>query len=148
MFQLTHKKKYESETEERFRMKIFMENAHKVAKHNKMYAMGLIPYKLAINKYADMLHHEFIRTVNGFNKTNALLKAGDSHDAVTFIPPANIKLPESVDWREKGAVTPVKDQGHCGSCWSFSAVSNIYALSLSLFGLIQSIICIIYKLLT
>ena len=35
------------------------------------------------------------------------------------------QLPESVDWREKGAISPVKDQQACGSCWSFAATAMI-----------------------
>jgi cathepsin L len=54
---MTHNKQYQSETEERFRMKIFMENSHTVAKHNKLYAQGLVSFKLGINKY--------VRTRNG-----------------------------------------------------------------------------------
>lgn len=124
-FKATHQKSYNSATEEKFRLKIFMENSHKIAKHNKLYAMGLVDYKLGLNKYADMLHHEFIQVVNGFNKTKTLLRGQDMEDSITFMPPANVKLPDSIDWRELGAVTNVKDQGQCGSCWSFSATGSL-----------------------
>lgn len=69
--QAEHAKNYDSETEERFRMKIFMDNKHKIAKHNQLYENGHVTYKLGLNKYADLLHHEFVR-MNGFNKTVGL----------------------------------------------------------------------------
>ncbi|XP_055853685.1 cathepsin L [Episyrphus balteatus] len=128
-FKLSHSKKYKSDVEEKFRMKIFMENKHKIAKHNQKYAQGLVSYKLGVNKYADLLHHEFANIMNGFNRSNSEASTGLNEirkdRGVTFISPANVKLPKLVDWRESGAVTPVKDQGHCGSCWSFSATGAL-----------------------
>jgi len=121
-WKVVHGKSYKSAEEEKFRMKIFMENKSKIAKHNTKFAKGEKGYNLQMNHYGDMLHHEFVATMNGYrnelrNKTH---KAG-----VYFISPAHVTLPKEVDWRTNGAVTDIKDQGACGSCWSFSATGAL-----------------------
>ncbi|GLH10226.1 Cathepsin L [Gryllus bimaculatus] len=125
-FKVQHKKKYDSSTEEKFRMKIFMENRKKIAKHNARFEQGEVSFKLALNEYGDMLHYEFADMMNGFNRTKNK-KNYDLHKPLgaTFISPANVELPDKVDWRDLGAVTEVKNQGSCGSCWSFSATGSL-----------------------
>jgi len=122
-FKLQHGKTYDTKMDDKFRMKIYMENKIKIARHNARAAEGKHSYHLKINKYGDMLHHEFVATMNGYKGRTSNRTLG-----ATFIVPANVdKLPRNVDWRTHGAVTPVKDQGQCGSCWSFSTTGALEA---------------------
>merc|ERR1712116_75043 len=97
-------------------MKVFLENREKVAQHNARFAKGEETFTLAMNKFGDLLTHEFAALYNGYNSEKQARKGG-----VTFVKPENFQAPASIDWRQSGYVTPVKDQKQCGSCWAFSA---------------------------
>jgi len=75
-------------------------------------------FKVGMNQFGDMTNTEFASMFNGVK-----VPKGYTHDA-TFVS-TNAKLPDSWDWRTQGAVTPVKDQGQCGSCWSFSTTGSV-----------------------
>jgi len=120
-FKTRHNKLYEDENEESFRMKVYMENRQKIARHNQRAANGLHSFELAMNQFGDMLHHEFVALMNGFKKTWKT----ESINGSSYLTPANVEIPKAVDWRKQGYVTPVKDQGQCGSCWAFSTTGAL-----------------------
>ncbi|GAB2223687.1 hypothetical protein Droror1_Dr00004425 [Drosera rotundifolia] len=107
------------------RFNVFKENVFHVHKVNKMDK----PYKLKLNKFADLTNHEF-RTLYASSKIkhHRMLK-GRAEGKGSFMYANVASVPPSIDWRTKGAVTPVKNQGQCGSCWAFSTVVSVEGIS-------------------
>lgn len=120
-FKDTHGKTYEPEEEE-MRRKIYETNMKKIDLHNYLYGKGMRSFTLGENEYTDLEHHEFVSIMNGYRRdTNDMY-----HDNSTYMSPlVTLTIPDDVDWRTEGYVTPVKNQGQCGSCWSFSATGSL-----------------------
>jgi len=120
-YAVAHNKIYRSEAERAQRRSIWSRNVELINSHNADPAKKT---KLAVNRFADLTSKER-RALYGI-KVGAADGASRTHayDPLDSIPP-------SIDWRSKGAVTEVKDQGACGSCWTFgsaAALEGAYAI--------------------
>ena len=111
----THSKAYGDDGEERVRYIIWQNNMKKILEFNEANK----DVELAMNHFGDLTEDEFRMRMNGY-----MGKAdyNNTKKGSTFLAPSNVNVPDTVDWRKEGYVTPVKNQGQCGSCWAFSTV--------------------------
>lgn len=120
-FKIQHKKTYKNAAEERARMKIFVDRLKEIAEHNELFKNGVVSYEKGLNEFSDMSHDEFSSTMNGYGASNDDNGNAQTHET------SDAKIPESIDWRKKGAVTAVRMQKNCPVCWAFASCGALEA---------------------
>ncbi|KAL5575267.1 hypothetical protein UlMin_016966 [Ulmus minor] len=124
-----HGRTYKNDAEKEMRLKIFMENAEFVEKFNSKNSSHTFELSTQ-NEFADMTNEEFSQSYASgkYNSSNLLNQAARANQSFS-LEDAGGSIPTSIDWRAKGAVTPIRQQGVCGSCWAFSAAAAVEGIT-------------------
>lgn len=114
-FQVAHNKTY-SRAEYGHRYNVFKKNYDLISEHNSQGKSWI----LAVNEFADLSFDEFRAAKLGYKPVTV---EGIPRETVNLA--GVVTAADNVDWRTKNVVTPVKNQGSCGSCWAFSTTGSI-----------------------
>ncbi|XP_062095881.1 zingipain-2-like [Humulus lupulus] len=118
---------YADDIEKNIRFEIFKNNVNYVENFNKE---ANRTYIVGINKFADLTNEEFLSYFTGLKM--AVVPSSSSSGEYNSFKYENLTVddvPSSIDWRNKGAVTDVKNQRKCGSCWAFSSVAAVEGIT-------------------
>nr|BAD16614.1 cysteine proteinase [Dianthus caryophyllus] len=116
-----HGKNYNGLGEKQLRFNIFKDNLRFVDERNS----ENLSFKLGLNRFADLTNEEYRSVYLGTRPRSVAVARSGRSKSDRYAFRAGDTLPESVDWRKKGAVAGIKDQGSCGSCWAFSAIAAV-----------------------
>ncbi len=116
---------YESTFENAYREKVFLQNKLKAELHN---ADKSNTYEMGINQFSALTQEEFEQQYLGLVLPENFQSVESSDDLIVG----------DTDWTTQNAVTPVKNQGQCGSCWAFSATGGLEGLSKLAYGSLKN----------
>ncbi|CAG9566499.1 unnamed protein product [Danaus chrysippus] len=117
-----YNKKYDSKEKEQ-RFKIFVDNLKRINDLNRKSTNAVH----GITKFSDLSEEEFQKFYTGFKPDPSVLNGDFQKNKVRLS--FNVTAPAAFDWRDKGVVTRVKIQKHCGSCWAFSTTGNVESIN-------------------